>query len=418
MWVTVGCVVRGVVGECGMCVGVYFCLDVVSAMTCIPYSYHIYTYSYRMYTIFIPHIYTIFIPHTTPHTHKKKQVWEVATGRCMTTIPLSTTHQVHTLAWNPDPTRPLLAAASHTTLSIFHPHVGTTEGSQAASQLLQDAAVAASQLTSATTTTTTPSAAPLATWEWSAETQRLTLEHRFPVTFVCWHGRGEYFATVAPTGNTQAVLVHQLSRGATQCPFRKNKGRVSRVLFHPSKPFFFVATQNHVRVYNLAKQVGTLLLVGVGGSIPMGVRVRVRVVVCIQSGCVYTMSIRTWCGFKTHHRPYNTQGTHACTPRHTHTHTHTYTHIHTHTHIHSLSTHHDRHWPKNCKQGVVRLPAWLSILLAITCWWDVRTSVCCGLTLICQASHTRHCDIMTNLCEQWRFIANIPCLHLVLMMHR
>jgi ribosome biogenesis protein ERB1 len=49
--------------------------------------------------------------------------------------------------------------------------------------------------------------------------------------------------------------VHQLSKHATQNPFRKNRGRVARVAFHPTKPFFFVATQNAVRVYNLAKQV-------------------------------------------------------------------------------------------------------------------------------------------------------------------
>ena len=41
--------------------------------------------------------------------------------------------------------------------------------------------------------------------------------------------------------------MHQLSRGASQNPFRKNRGRVVRVLFHPSKPFFFVATQQNVR---------------------------------------------------------------------------------------------------------------------------------------------------------------------------
>lgn len=49
--------------------------------------------------------------------------------------------------------------------------------------------------------------------------------------------------------------MHQLSKGVTQAPFKKTKGKVSRVLFHPTKPFFFVAAQNHVRVYNLAKQV-------------------------------------------------------------------------------------------------------------------------------------------------------------------
>jgi hypothetical protein len=53
----------------------------------------------------------------------------------------------------------------------------------------------------------------------------------------------------------QAVLVHQLSRHSSQNPFRKNRGRVQRVAFHPLKPFFFVATQNAVRIYNLAKQV-------------------------------------------------------------------------------------------------------------------------------------------------------------------
>jgi len=32
------------------------------------------------------------------------------------------------------------------------------------------------------------------------------------------------------------------------------KGRVECVAFHPSKPFFFVATQRNVRVYNLTQQ--------------------------------------------------------------------------------------------------------------------------------------------------------------------
>lgn len=153
------------------------------------------------------------------------------------------------------------------------------------------------------------------------------IQHKFPVKYVTWHARGDYFSSVAPTGNTQvgvwacsmaalsvasaggvssgrggagqggaagsagqynawqlcsalkkcssvdsgdwtgpspcahapcqpryavlccavqAVLVHQLSKGASQNPFRKNRGRVVRVLFHPSKPFFFVATQQHV----------------------------------------------------------------------------------------------------------------------------------------------------------------------------
>jgi hypothetical protein len=63
----------------------------------------------------------------------------------------------------------------------------------------------------------------------------------------------------------QAVLVHQLSKRASQNPFRKNRGRVVRVAFHPAKPFFFVATRTHVRVYNLARQALAKKLVAGGG---------------------------------------------------------------------------------------------------------------------------------------------------------
>ena len=61
--------------------------------------------------------------------------------------------------------------------------------------------------------------------------------------------------------------MHQLSKRSTQNPFKKNRGRVQRVAFHPTKPFFFVATQNHVRIYNLAKQALSKKLLGGSGTI-------------------------------------------------------------------------------------------------------------------------------------------------------
>lgn len=60
--------------------------------------------------------------------------------------------------------------------------------------------------------------------------------------------------------------MHQLAKRASQNPFRKNRGRVVRVAFHPAKPFFFVATQTHVRVYNLARQALAKKLVA-GGNV-------------------------------------------------------------------------------------------------------------------------------------------------------
>jgi ribosome biogenesis protein ERB1 len=70
---------------------------------------------------------------------------------------------------------------------------------------------------------------------------------------VTWHAKGDYFATVCPDGANRAVLIHQLSKWRSQVPFTKAKGLVQCVLFHPVKPYFFVATQRHVRIYNLTK---------------------------------------------------------------------------------------------------------------------------------------------------------------------
>lgn len=50
------------------------------------------------------------------------------------------------------------------------------------------------------------------------------------------------------------VLIHQVSRRRSQNPFRKNKGLVQSVAFHPIRPYFFLATQRSVRIYNLVKQ--------------------------------------------------------------------------------------------------------------------------------------------------------------------
>jgi len=70
---------------------------------------------------------------------------------------------------------------------------------------------------------------------------------------VTWHAKGDYFATVCPDGANRAVLIHQLSKWRSQVPFTKAKGLVQCVLFHPVKPYLFVATQRHVRIYNLTK---------------------------------------------------------------------------------------------------------------------------------------------------------------------
>jgi len=70
---------------------------------------------------------------------------------------------------------------------------------------------------------------------------------------IVWHRRGDYLASLSST-ESGAVWIHQVSRRHSQAPFRKVKGAVQAVQFHPSKPHFFVATQRYVRVYDLSQQ--------------------------------------------------------------------------------------------------------------------------------------------------------------------
>ncbi|KAI9067600.1 BOP1NT-domain-containing protein [Trametes sanguinea] len=73
-----------------------------------------------------------------------------------------------------------------------------------------------------------------------------------PPKQLVWHRKGDYVASVSE--GQGGVWIHQVSRRHSQAPFKKVKGTVQLVLFHPTKPHFFVATQRYVRMYNLAEQ--------------------------------------------------------------------------------------------------------------------------------------------------------------------
>ncbi|RHZ25031.1 hypothetical protein DYB31_003703 [Aphanomyces astaci] len=83
---------------------------------------------------------------------------------------------------------------------------------------------------------------------------RAVLHHSGSVTDVAWHHKGDYLSTVVPAADSSSVLIHQLSKRSSQNPFSKKLGSIQAVSFHPTKPFFFLATQTHVRVYNLVQQ--------------------------------------------------------------------------------------------------------------------------------------------------------------------
>ncbi|KAG0682761.1 Ribosome biogenesis protein erb1 [Pichia californica] len=70
-----------------------------------------------------------------------------------------------------------------------------------------------------------------------------------------WHRRGDYLLSVSPDGGNKAsILIHQLSKHASQSPFRKSRGILMDAKFHPNKPILFVMSQRYIRIYNLQLQ--------------------------------------------------------------------------------------------------------------------------------------------------------------------
>ena len=74
------------------------------------------------------------------------------------------------------------------------------------------------------------------------------------VAAVAWHRKGDYLATNVPGLPTRNVSIHQVSKASSQAVIRKQLKCVTALRFHPNKPFFFVATKQHVRVYHLREQ--------------------------------------------------------------------------------------------------------------------------------------------------------------------
>ncbi|UKZ83129.1 Ribosome biogenesis protein erb1 [Trichoderma virens FT-333] len=77
---------------------------------------------------------------------------------------------------------------------------------------------------------------------------------RSTIKTINWHRRGDFLCTVSPTGQRSSVIIHTLSKHLSQVPFRKLPGLAQTAQFHPSRPYFFVATQRMIRCYDLQRQ--------------------------------------------------------------------------------------------------------------------------------------------------------------------
>ncbi|XP_076661307.1 ribosome biogenesis protein BOP1 homolog [Halictus rubicundus] len=177
------------------------------------------------------------------------KIWEIATGRCVKTVPCGGV--IRSVAWCPNQSLSLIAVAADKKVLLINPGVGDRLINSKTDQLLeiipQSDVIVSDRVKTAVQ------------WE-QAEGEhntngiRIILNHFKIVKQVTWHGKGDYFATVMPDGQNRSVLINQLSKRRSQLPFTKAKGLIQYVLFHPIRPYLFVATQRNVRIYDLVKQ--------------------------------------------------------------------------------------------------------------------------------------------------------------------
>lgn len=213
------------------------------------------------------------------------RVWEVDTGRCFAVWHVGGV--VDCVRWNPIAALPVLAACVGSRVLLFHSLTGPESATLAVEELFkaeeQKTPAVAGRTRHATWTTAdeieaaarAPVFSPAAGADTGADAgsagssvsplaksryarlglSRVEVDVGHRVRSLTWHAKGDYFATVStPSSSLTVTLIHRLGHKHSQSPFSKSKGLVQKVLFHPSKPFFFVATQRNIRVYNLVKQ--------------------------------------------------------------------------------------------------------------------------------------------------------------------
>ncbi|GFU64545.1 ribosome biogenesis protein bop1 [Trichonephila clavipes] len=171
------------------------------------------------------------------------KIWEILTGRCMRTINLG--EPVKQVAWCPSQALSLILVSVGSNVYAINTRLGDK--------------VVVSNTDTIFNSFEEEHSDKAVSWKLPTEKQKalgikLILSHSKEVKQIVWHAKGDYFATVLNNAGFKSIVIHQLSKFQSQVPFQKLKGIVQSVLFHPLRPFFFVATHKHIKMYNLIKQ--------------------------------------------------------------------------------------------------------------------------------------------------------------------
>ncbi|KHJ42552.1 BOP1NT domain protein [Trichuris suis] len=176
------------------------------------------------------------------------RLWDVASGRCLQVVEIG--EEVQSVAWCPNAKLCMAAIGTGCRIIFVNLRVGSRTTMSRTDDYFENIWE---------TNKDAAGKSNSAFWEKCEGSEydkgfRFVIAHKKLIKQVTWHSRGDYLAAVSPQSGSNTVIVHHISKMRSQAPFAKNKGLVQRVLFHPLRPYFFVATERHVRVYNLAKQ--------------------------------------------------------------------------------------------------------------------------------------------------------------------
>ena len=189
------------------------------------------------------------------------RLWDLNTGRQLWRVKLSSSEAVNVVSWRPGHDAYILAACCGETVYFTIPQAelrGLRIDAQSREVLELGFGYAATNPSKTIAGKDKPSAASWSHPPTSIQDKGilLTLTLRSTPKTVAWHRRADYFSTVSPasTSTSTAVAIHTLSKHQTQYPFKRLKGLAQTVCFHPSKPLFFVATRQRIRIYDLQQQ--------------------------------------------------------------------------------------------------------------------------------------------------------------------
>ncbi|KAG8533483.1 Ribosome biogenesis protein erb1 [Bacidia gigantensis] len=185
------------------------------------------------------------------------RIYELRTGYEVWSVKLSKDEAVNVVRWRPGTDAMIIAAAAGEDVYLIVPPsnvpaISNPEVNQQSRELLNAGWGYAANGDSKPKKDIPQWARPGSQLEESGVLVKFAL--RKTVKVITWHRRGQYFATVSPEGQSNAVAIHTLSKHQTQFPFRNLKGLAQAAHFHPSKPAFFVATQRMIRHFDLSKQ--------------------------------------------------------------------------------------------------------------------------------------------------------------------